>query len=342
MSVLLIAGVLAGVYVGIVALQRSRRRQVFAATAARRGLTVDTDRGPARARGTVGAHAVWVGEVHRGSGRKRRVHCRIEVTPHARLPDGLYIAREGLGTRLAKAVGLEDIQVGNTPLDAAALIRGEDPEHIRQLLCDDVLCLTLERLVLDGGAVSGGSVSMELPDFDDEHIDRAIRQLGDVATDLTRAVEQPWMDLADREGMDLSGSSAAGVVGLGIDAPDGTRAVVRGDLRTGRAVFEVTPAGGLADGLVIVAGEHPEAVQTGDVLLDGRVSLLGARPEAIRALVRQEGVREELLAVFTTSPASRVSDGVVRVEATAASFDVLSDRLHDAVRLADALSPDAQ
>jgi hypothetical protein len=70
-----------------------------------------------------------------GSGKSKQTWTALEVV----VPGGdpgflLRVTREGLGARFAKAVGGQDVQLGNAEFDAQFRVRGSDEPRVRRAL----------------------------------------------------------------------------------------------------------------------------------------------------------------------------------------------------------------
>ncbi|MBX3467344.1 MAG: hypothetical protein KF878_10675 [Planctomycetes bacterium] len=77
---------------------------------------------------------VAVRTVRRGQGDSSRTATIVQVTLPERTPADLRLSVEGFGDRLMKALGGQDVQVGDREVDALLRVRGDDPEAIQTFL----------------------------------------------------------------------------------------------------------------------------------------------------------------------------------------------------------------
>jgi hypothetical protein len=77
------------------------------------------------------------------------VHTRVVLSPS--LPLKVTLEREGLVTRLARLVGLPDVEVGDEAFDAAFKITTEEPEKLKKLLTPEARA-ALHALLKNGGS----------------------------------------------------------------------------------------------------------------------------------------------------------------------------------------------
>lgn len=68
-----------------------------------------------------------------GHGNQKQVYTEVQAPVSGLAPRGLTVYREGLFQKLGKAIGGEDIQVGDAELDKAFIIKGEDPRAVVEL-----------------------------------------------------------------------------------------------------------------------------------------------------------------------------------------------------------------
>lgn len=87
-----------------------------------------------RLSGALDGVPVEVRTEQRGSGKSKRTATVIEVTLPDRTPADLRLSVEGFGDRLMKALGGQDVQVGDREVDALLRVRGDDPEAIQTFL----------------------------------------------------------------------------------------------------------------------------------------------------------------------------------------------------------------
>lgn len=80
-----------------------------------------------------GNHA-FVDTFTRGSGKSSTTYTRYRIHYPRPLGLGLQITQEGFFTGVSKALGAQDIQVGDAMFDQAALIKGNDPKAVTDFL----------------------------------------------------------------------------------------------------------------------------------------------------------------------------------------------------------------
>lgn len=85
-----------------------------------------------------GVQVVVQNEVH-GSGKNRRTYTRFTAHFHRVLPGGMHVTAEGLGDKIVKFFGGQDIQLGQDGVDRALRIKGADPGQVREVLGDRAL-----------------------------------------------------------------------------------------------------------------------------------------------------------------------------------------------------------
>ena len=113
---------------------------------------------PAWRRACERAHLAYAARGMRGLGRVRDVDARMEVVLHDKhgwstelaasfdpdLAVGLAITREGAIANVAKLFGAQDITTGDVAFDERFLIKGKDPELVKQILVADARAGLLE------------------------------------------------------------------------------------------------------------------------------------------------------------------------------------------------------
>ena len=70
----------------------------------------------------------------RGGGKSRHPYTRCTVRVTEPLPAGFALAEEGLLSGVSRFFGSQDILVGDSELDAAAMIKGDDEAAVQRLL----------------------------------------------------------------------------------------------------------------------------------------------------------------------------------------------------------------
>jgi hypothetical protein len=69
-----------------------------------------------------------------GSGKNKSVYTVVEVALSGLVPINMEVYREGFFQKMGKAIGGDDIQVGDADLDKAFIIKGADEDKIRKLV----------------------------------------------------------------------------------------------------------------------------------------------------------------------------------------------------------------
>lgn len=86
-------------------------------------------------RGSVGGRAVQLVTYTTGSGKSEQRWTALEAAAERADPGfALRVTREGLGARLAKLVGGQDVEVGNPDFDARFRVQASDAERARRAL----------------------------------------------------------------------------------------------------------------------------------------------------------------------------------------------------------------
>ncbi|MFT5583245.1 MAG: hypothetical protein ACI9VR_000823 [Cognaticolwellia sp.] len=70
-------------------------------------------------------------EIH-GSGKHKTTYTRFKAQPLKPLPLGLNVSKEGLGSKIGKFFGGQDIQIGDKRLDDALLIKGQSEVEVQK------------------------------------------------------------------------------------------------------------------------------------------------------------------------------------------------------------------
>lgn len=286
----------------------------------------------------VGVGATIVQHKH---GKSSVSYVQVATVPALPVPAGFGMSPEGLGTAIVKMAGGQDVQIGDSFVDDRARIRGQNEADIQALFEDALLrqaCMTLFASSRYN-RIADGQVVLEKRAWNGDEIYALLSQALDTAVALDQARVRPWQHLATKHDLQLEvgrqNITAAGTV-------DGFVVEARGVLQPGRTVIKVRLPEAVPAGLKVVSGDKAGAVALGDPILDGMISASGAPPETLRALLRGDALRGELLAVLHAFPSSRVSGGVVEMVLPVGSTMALEERVRDACRLARALSEQAK
>lgn len=115
-----------------------KRGEIWGIVAQELGLNVDSHAGflsSLQISGKIGEVLVTAYLYTESHGKSSTTYCCVDAVIPTALPSGMTVFREGLFQRLGKALGGEDIQVGDEDLDQALIIKGHEPHEIGALLC---------------------------------------------------------------------------------------------------------------------------------------------------------------------------------------------------------------
>lgn len=311
-------------------------------------------------RGRLDGIAINVGVVHRSVGETRVAYTVVAATPNVPLPEGLHVHHEGLGSRLAKMLGGQDIPLADPLANMRLRVRGASPESVKAILDHPAAIPALRALLHTKrehySRIEAGTVILEVVGHAVGGLETLIHDAARAARDLDSAAHAPWDAFAAARGLrqtrDDERSAALDGRIRGLDVLVRLRAA-DGLARTS---FRVSLDGGLPDhNLRIRAGS--DGPRLGDPILDGRIVIESTRSagssnrdaavEWIRARLEDDrhDLRGCLLDVLQGLPDAVVEDGTVKASLprfTGAELAETLDRLLDlGVALSDAAPPDA-
>ncbi|NOY27892.1 MAG: hypothetical protein GXP62_18670, partial [Oligoflexia bacterium] len=348
----------AGFVVAMLLLRRRHKQQSLAweRIAKREGLTLDKGGflGRLKMSGLVDGVPVKISVLIRGSGNAQVRYTVVRATSPVSLPHGLQVSREGIGASVAKLFGGQDIQLGDSLLDPDLRIRGVDEDVIRQVLKDGGVRPILPRLVTADphSRIERDDVVLEEKGRKDARLEHNLGTAVALAKALGAAVQQPWMDLAERTGLalrqvdggvqfdgSLDGLRVAGRVLLGRSDP-GTHTTVRVTLPATMPAMGIS----LLD-RTHLRGDRPDAdlgLRLGDPVLDGLIRVDARQPDKARALLTgpialETDLHGKLLAVVHGHPGSVVTSREVRVVSPGATAEHAGELVDLALDLARAL-----
>ena len=109
-----------------------KRQQLYRDSAAALGLEcfASGKYGVPRLMGRYRGHEVVVDQEIHGSGKHKTTYTRFKAQPLKPLPMGLNVSKEGLGGKIGKFFGGQDIQVGDQRIDDALLIKGKSEMEV--------------------------------------------------------------------------------------------------------------------------------------------------------------------------------------------------------------------
>ena len=282
------------------------------------------------------SYAVTITITSRSQGKSKIPYTTVTVSPQRPLPPQLRITQEDFMDAMSKMLGGQDITIGDDLLDPQLRFRSSDPAGTRALFADPELrqaigslsngCpysrLESEQVVLE----TRGRLSADLGEMLDDTIM--------MAAALDDARIRPWQDIASRLALVLSDSRRRVTL---TGSHRGRQVFLSVNFAANRTIIDV-PVTGLPAQLTITKGDKLDAIQLGDPILDGTLSVTGSDPEAIRALLRDDTLRGELLAVLHAWPGSQLTPkGVQLVMPGAAAVD-LEARLEETTALASTLA----
>lgn len=298
--------------------------------------------------GEIDGLSVRVHTISRSMGNHSQLYTVVDVRPTAPLPAGLRLHKEGLGTKLIKVLGGQDIPLADAEADPKLRVRGDDPVAVQAVL-DHPAARPALLAVMGGKAhtrLDEGTLTIEVAGYAVGEVESMVRTAVDGARALDGAVRAPWAALAEAQGLrheELADSATLdGHVG-------GLPLLVRARTGSGhaRTRIQVGLEGGLPPGVRIRAGEG--GPRLGDPILDGRIIIesttrdSGTRDAAIqwiRARIQdpRHDLRGCLMDVLQGLPQSAVEDGAVHCEVPRRAGPELAELVDRMLALGVALS----
>lgn len=184
------------IFVGIVVLVlalnyygRQARLKAWGELASNTGLTCDSGGlfAPIRVTGLYRGHGLTLDTFTRSSGRHSETYTRIMLSASNPSNLALTIYEEGVMSKVGKALGMQDIQVGDADLDRRFIIKGRPEDAVVNLLASGSLRQRLLdarslNLTLNGDQVRFEARGVELDTG-------RLQSLFDLMSDLAEAVE---------------------------------------------------------------------------------------------------------------------------------------------------------
>ena len=129
-----------------------KRQQLYRDSAAALGLEcfASGKYGVPRLMGRYRGHEVVVDQEIHGSGKHKTTYTRFKAQPLKPLPMGLNVSKEGLGGKIGKFFGGQDIQVGDQRIDDALLIKGKSEMEVQKWFQQPGFGQAVVRLVNQG------------------------------------------------------------------------------------------------------------------------------------------------------------------------------------------------
>lgn len=190
-----------------------------------------------------GQHGLWTVQLrlfHTGSGRNRETWTAVELL----LPDAdpaftLRVGSEGVAAKLAKALGGEDLQVGDPDFDAAFRVRSSDPQRARRALDAMVRAglAGLPRGEVRVGPALAMADGLAVPVGDTRHMVQVAKLVGALGDKTTSSLLRALTDRAASPDMAVAGFVRRGFV----TDPAAARGAVEALARLAAAVTSAAP-----------------------------------------------------------------------------------------------------
>ena len=298
--------------------------------------------------GSIDGLSVRVHTVSRNAGNHSQLYTVVDVHPSAALPDGLRLHREGLGTKLIKALGGQDIPLADRLADEKLRVRGQDPAAVQAVL-DHPAAVPALFAVMGGKGYTrfdDGKLTIEVTGYAIGEVAKMVRTAVDGARALDQAVQAPWAALAEAHGLRHEESWDSATLDGQIDGLPLLVRTQRSDERA-RTRVQVTLRGGLPTGVRIRAGEG--GPRLGDPILDGRVIVESTTRDTahVDAAIRwiqtrlqdpRHDLRGCLMDILQGMPGATVEAGTVHCELPRRAGPELADTVTRMVALGAALS----
>ena len=177
----------------IIAWYLSHRAQVRAWTelAEQLGLTCEASQNPLSkitVSGVYRSRQVWLGTITRGSGKHRHTYTRVVSTLNGPAPFQMELYQQSIFSSIAKAVGMQDIELGDANLDPKYVIKGQPVVAVQRAL----LSMDLRQRLLEMPAlhlmVTGQEVTCEKHGI--ERDANRLRDIFDLVSSLADQVER--------------------------------------------------------------------------------------------------------------------------------------------------------
>jgi hypothetical protein len=199
--VLILASVVLG-FVTLVLNSAKKHQKLYRDTAAALGLNcfVSGKYGTPRLMGLYRGFEVSVDKEVHGSGKHKVTYTRFRAQPLKPLPEGMSVSKEGLGGKIGKFFGGQDIQVGDKRLDDALLIKGERELEIQQWFQQVGIGQAVIRFLSLGfrarlSASEGGVIlvkqRMESMDLIQHYLDELVDHLTPIGRDAGQKQDSP-------------------------------------------------------------------------------------------------------------------------------------------------------
>jgi hypothetical protein len=269
--------------------------------------------------GDIGGIPVKVHTISRSAGNHSQLYTVVEARPTAPLPAGLRLHKEGLGTKIVKAFGGQDIPLEDALFDAKLRVRGDDPAAVKAVL-DQPAAEAGMQAVVGGKAYTrfeDGALILEQHGYALGELDAMVRTAVAGAQGLDIAVREPWARIARDRGLRHEETATSATLD-GVLRDLAVLVRVRHSGERARTDIAIALEGGLPSGVRIRAGEG--SPRLGDPILDGRVIVESTgrdprpRDAAIAWMkVRLQDPRQDLrgclMDVLQGLPGARIEDG---------------------------------
>ncbi|HCH61498.1 MAG: hypothetical protein CL927_19820 [Deltaproteobacteria bacterium] len=283
--------------------------------------------------GTVGGHAVELRVVRRSSGKSSVSHTVVQTRLSIPVPAGLKVTQDTLLGGLLTAMGGQDIPLADPRLDKHLKVQGRSPQAVKDLLDIGVVRQAMQRFFVhshytkvEGRAVIADRRGIQTGASVDEMLASTVA----LVTAMSEGRERAWDDLAQRHGLERSGTRTVRLSGE-------REGVTVGIESTGHNTILTVGIHGLDNGVCIHAGDG--GFVGDDQILGDRVRITGpasALPKLFGP-IQLDALRGELMQVFETWPDTELRDGRLEVTLMGEPFRQVDSILKDYRALAEAL-----
>lgn len=306
------------------------------------GQVDDSGMGPPSMRARIGQLDVEASFYSTG-GKHPELYSQLDISlpPQLRLPRLRLSAPEGWLTGLGKALGMQDIELGDSEFDALFLVKGQPAPRVQEVLDeparkaatqlhDLVTCQSLEVLHDRGEVRIRKRHWYERASAWISYIDDAVV----LVSALCASADRWWLDAAAELGLEPGHRDALGSLTLeGVLEDVAVHAQVEEDSDYLTRIDAAAPSP-FSAWHKDHAPRRVQAFHTGNPVVDHMLVIQTDQPEATRSLLADEALVQSLLEVVHGHPGSVVhADGVVLRVQGWLHGDGLLQSIHLAARL---------
>lgn len=285
-------------------------------------------------------------ELDTEDGLHQVVDVRVALPDAARGFVSVGPVSENSAPTFARLLGRGDIEIDDDWLDGHLDIRGDAPTLVRAILAEEALHALLTRIAATRSVLSGEKrldvvIAKDFVQAGSTHIKHVERLIDDalatakVVADSVHRVREAY---AEALGLRASPEARPGQLTLFGEIDGVTVHVVQDEGADTATVTATVPRPVLPAVRIRPAGDDGTSrIRSGDPLLDRMVAIEAADPDAARAVLVQDHVRENVLAVVAGRGGLVDGDGV-SVPSCALESEALQPIVRDAVDLARALA----